>query len=301
MSALRRIASVSAASAAAVGLIVPIGVAPPAAAAPCAQTVPAATPNILAPTTPVPRPVEHLPIGRKPIDADARAPLPRLGPLPGDPDSPNSAPLQDQGAVIPWPNPPGMGNQPVPNAIQQSPNAAPAPAAAVTAPTTSIAGWVDGPASPNNTFQRFGISGADLGIVWDNGDPSNDQALIAFGDTFGDCGVAGQQWRRNTMFRSPDRTLGDGIAVPDGVVGHQYSYLQKYVVLYCSGSNNVVIRTAPAPQGPWSAPQVLVKSAQIPGGLYAPFIHPWSSGKDLYFNLSLWSAYSVMLMHTVLP
>jgi len=479
MSALRRIASVSAVSAAATGLIVPLGVAPPAAAAPCAQTVPAAAPNILAPTAPVPRPVEHLPIGRKPIDADDRAPLPRLGPLPGDPGSPNSAPLQDQGAVIPWPNPPGMGNQQVPNAIQQSPNAAPAPAAAVPAPTTSIAGWVDGPASSNNTFQRFGISGADLGIVWDNGDPGNDQALIAFGDTYGDCSVAGQQWRRNTMFRSPDRTLSDGIAVPDGAVGQQYSgspenqpnfskeiidslnlvasepsviptagisvgttqyvnfmsvkqwgnpgrwttnfsaiatsidngqnwavnlatirsaapnnvrgvpfvsgnqsfqqgafmrpgdgyvysfgtragrggaaylarvpegsvldltqyeywnkpffksgswvlnkpsaatavipapvsemsaqyntYLQKYVVLYCNGSNNVVIRTAPAPQGPWSAPQVLVKSAQIPGGLYAPFIHPWSSGKDLYFNLSLWSAYSVMLMHTVLP
>jgi hypothetical protein len=30
-------------------------------------------------------------------------------------------------------------------------------------------------------------------------------------------------------------------------------------------------------------------------------IHPWSNGKDLYFNLSLWSAYDVMLMHTELP
>ncbi|MFZ1161974.1 hypothetical protein, partial [Mycobacterium sp.] len=29
--------------------------------------------------------------------------------------------------------------------------------------------------------------------------------------------------------------------------------------------------------------------------------HPWSSGRDLYFNLSLWSSYNVMLMHTVLP
>ncbi|WP_156671010.1 DUF4185 domain-containing protein, partial [Mycobacterium sp. E1214] len=26
------------------------------------------------------------------------------------------------------------------------------------------------------------------------------------------------------------------------------------------------------------------------GGIYAPMIHPWSSGRDLYFNLSLWSA-----------
>ena len=78
-------------------------------------------------------------------------------------------------------------------------------------------------------------------------------------------------------------------------------YLKKYVALYCNGSNNVVMRTASAPQGPWSSAQTLVTATQIPGGLYAPFIHPWSTGKDLYFNLSLWSAYSVMLMHTVLP
>ncbi|GAA1432631.1 DUF4185 domain-containing protein [Mycobacterium cookii] len=431
------------------------------------------------PTLPFPRSVDHLPIGRKPADADDAAPLPRLGPLSPNPGSLNSAPIQDQAGVIPWPNPPDMGNQPGPNAMQQNPNTAPAPAAAVATPTTSIAGWLDGPASPNNTYQRFGISGADLGIVWDNGNPSNDQVLLAFGDTYGDCSVPGQQWRRNTLFRSSDRSLADGIAVPDGVIGDQNSgspenqpsfskeiidslnlvasepsviptagiavgttqyvnfmsvkqwgnpgrwttnfsaiaastdngqnwavdpatirpagwgrvpgapfvsgnqnfqqgafmrpgdgyvysfgtpsgrggaayvarvpegsvldltqyeywnkpffsngswvrnkpwaasavipapvsemsaqynpYLQKYVVLYCNGSNNVVIRTAPAPQGPWSAAQVLVTSTQIPGGIYAPFIHPWSSGRDLYFTLSLWSAYSVMLMHTVLP
>ena len=60
-------------------------------------------------------------------------------------------------------------------------------------------------------------------------------------------------------------------------------------------------RTAPTPQGPWSGEQPLVSSFQMPGGIYAPMIHPWSSGRDLYFNLSLWSAYDVMLMHTVLP
>ena len=37
----------------------------------------------------------------------------------------------------------------------------------------------------------------------------------------------------------------------------------------------------------------------MPGGIYAP--HPWSTGKELYFNLSPWSAYNVMLMRTVLP
>ena len=90
---------------------------------------------------------------------------------------------------------------------------------------------------------------------------------------------------------------------PVGEMSAQYNtYLKQYLVLYTNGgSNDVVARTAPAPQGPWSPEQLLVSSFQMPGGIYAPMIHPWSSGKDLYFNLSLWSAYDVMLMHTVLP
>ena len=32
-----------------------------------------------------------------------------------------------------------------------------------------------------------------------------------------------------------------------------------------------------------------------------PFNWPHMTGKELYYNLSLWSAYNVMLLHTVLP
>jgi hypothetical protein len=334
---------------------------------------------------------------------------------------------------------------------------------------------VTGPNSPNKTLERFGISGTDLGIPWDNGDPVDRQVLMAFGDTFGYCKVQGQQWRYNTMFRSQDRNLTDGITVAPGVASDRYSgspvrqagfskqilpgvkwapqegmiptagisvgrtqyinfmsikqwgrdgewstnysaiamspdngqnwgiypgtvratapdsvpgaryvpgnenfqqgafmrsgdgyvysfgtpsgrggpaflsrvpqgfvpdvtkyqywngdghgwvpnnpeaatpvipgpvselsahynnYLKQYLMLYTNGGNDVVARTAPAPQGPWSPEQMLVSSWQFPGGIYAPMIHPWSSGKDLYFNLSSWSAYDVMLMHTVLP
>ena len=35
--------------------------------------------------------------------------------------------------------------------------------------------------------------------------------------------------------------------------------------------------------------------------LYGAYIHPWSSGADLYFAASTWSDYNVMLMKTVLP
>jgi Domain of unknown function (DUF4185) len=472
------------------------------AADPCAQTASAAAQNrAQAPQLALGAPVLHTPTGRKPAGADDQAPLPTLGPLPAaDPgsaaaDPPSSAPKQNRAAILPVV--PGPG-QPAPNPAQPAPNAAapqaaaaPAPAAAAAAPSTTIAGWVNGPSSPNNTYQRFGISGADLGILWDNGQTgTNNQVLIAFGDTFGNCSLPDQQWRSNTMFRSSDRDLSNGIDVPNAAQkaefpvfgdpyasspieegsnlsrqiidslrlpitevtviptagisvgttqyvnfmsvkqwgnpgqwttnfsaiavstnngdnwavnratirpaafnsvpgvsyvsgnqnfqqgafvrpgdGYLYSfgtpsgrsgsayvsrvpegsaldltkyeywgkpwwnffgkaswvrnnpgnaspvisapvsemsaqyntYLKKYVVLYCDGLNNVVMRTAVAPQGPWSSAQTLVTSTQIPGGLYAPFIHPWSSGRDLYYNLSLWSAYSVMLMHTTLP
>jgi hypothetical protein len=348
----------------------------------------------------------------------------------------------------------------------------------VAAPATRV-GWINGPNSPNNTYARFTMSGADLGIMWDNGRTGQDnQILMAFGDTFGNCNVAGQQWRSNTLFRSNDRNLSDGVSVPDPVYGNVYAgspvtaarpnfskqiidslnlspqeatvipttgisvgttqyvdfmsvsawgnpgswstnfsgiavsddngenwsvprssirpswffsvpsnfltpnmfiwgyqnfqqgafvrsngyvyafgtgagrggmaflsrvkedsitdvwsyeyyspfgwipacpfcaiqviwdatsemsvawndYLNKFVVLYTNALNNVVMRTADKPEGPWSDTTTLVTSASMPG-IYAPFMHPWSSGRDLYFNLSLWGPYSVMLMHTTL-
>ncbi|OBK33265.1 hypothetical protein A5658_13605 [Mycobacterium sp. 1245111.1] len=479
--------------AATMGLIASVVMAPPAAADPCSPAASAAATNngraLPGAATPPP---EHMPTGRMPRGAQTQAMPPGLGPLPAAasdsaaPGALNFAPMQQQGAVLPPPAPglPGPAGQQVPNPMGLTTGA---PAAAVAAPTTTIVSWIDGPNSPNNTYARFAISGADLGIMWDNGQTgANDQVLIAFGDTFGNCSVAGQQWRSNTLFRSADHNLADGVSVPDPAFGNVYAgspvlsatppgsnfsrqiiaslnlaptevtiiptagisvgttqyvnfmsvrqwgnpgqwttnfsaiavstdngetwtagretvrpsfffsvpsvwfnwgnqnfqqgafvrrdgylysfgtpsgrsgsayvsrvpenavldlsqyqywsqpwwnffgtgswvtnspwaatpvisapvsemsvqyndYLNKYIVLYTDGSNSVVMRTSDNPQGPWSTAQTLVTSTQLPGGIYAPFIHPWSTGRDLYFNLSLWSTYSVMLMHTTLP
>jgi hypothetical protein len=471
-------------SAAAIASVAPIGLVAPASAATCnapeANVDPPASPAIV----PSPSPVGQSPIGRKPRGANENAPLPQLGPLIAallHPNSQNAAPLQQQADVVP-PAPPDASGQALPNAEQANPEPAAAavpsasdPAAAIGESTTSLVEWVTGPNSPNKTLERFGISGTDLGILWDNGDPGNPQVLMAFGDTFGYCRLHGQQWRYNVMLRSQDRDLSRGISVPPGVVGNIYSgsplqqanfskriipglklvpaqegmiptagisvgktqylnfmsikqwnrdgdwtsnysaiamshdngqnwgiypgtvrattpesvpgaryvagnenfqqgaflrggdgylysfgtpagrggsaylarvpqgfvpdvtkyqywnadngswvpnepsaatpvipgpvgemsaqynsYLKQYLVLYGDGGNNIVARTAPAPQGPWSPEQTLVSSMQIPGGVYAPYLHPWSTGKDLYYTLSLWSAYDVMLMHTTL-
>ena len=90
----------------------------------------------------------------------------------------------------------------------------------------------------------------------------------------------------------------------------QYNeYLDKYVVMYGNGQNNVILRTADTPEGPWSAPVTVATSLQYPG-LYAPLIHPLSGTgeltdelgdpdlSNLYWNMSLWGNYNVVLMQT---
>lgn len=75
---------------------------------------------------------------------------------------------------------------------------------------------------------------------------------------------------------------------------------ERFVMLSGNEERGAIeMRTAPAPEGPWSEPDVLVTHRQI-GGLYAPFIHPSSTGDDLYFTASSWADYNVMLLHTTL-
>ena len=476
MSRRPRIVSIPTASAAAIGLVVAFVAAPAATAEPCegaaaaAQPLPTQAFRLPSPSRIAPF---NRPIGHKPVGANDQAPMPRLGQLPLEilkAFIPQAGKVKQQAAVVPPQPNPGRAQQPQP--VPQPRPAAPAPAAAAPMPSgpasTSIVGWVTGPDSPNRTIQRFAITGTDLGIMWDNGDPANHQVLMAFGDTNGYCGIPGKQWRYNVLFRSQDGSLANTVAVPDGVVANRYSgspvwrqgiskqiinsigrapqetgiiptagvasggrqfinfmsirnwdspgswstnfsaiatsadngetwavypgtirppgggnenfqmgaflkpgpgdpylymygtpsgrggsayvarvapnlipdlskyeyfnadsnawvpanpgaatpvipgpvgemsvqyntYLKQYLALYGNGANDVVMRTAPTPQGPWSPEQLLVPSAQIPGGIYAPYLHPWSTGKELYYNLSLWSAYNVMLMKTVLP
>lgn len=96
-----------------------------------------------------------------------------------------------------------------------------------------------------------------------------------------------------------------GVANPGNNVSEmsvQYNKsLNKYVVLYGDQFNNIVMRTSDTPQGTWSSAKVLMP--QQNGGIYAPMMHPWSpstlgTGDELYWNLSHWGNYNVMLMRT---
>ena len=238
LTAIPRVVSLSVVSVTAIGFFVAIGPAPSANATPCSAPEANVDPPAAPPPMPAPQPVVQPPTGRRPSHANDQAPLPKLGPLissllkPGAGGQRYSAPIQPQAGVVPppGPNPPAPGIPQPPNANQLQPNAAPVPPQPAPPPPASIAGaptslvdWVTGTDGPNKTLQRFGISGTDLGIVWDNGDPANRQVLMAFGDTFGYCKVHGQQWRYNVLFRSSDHDLSHGIHIADGVPNDRYS------------------------------------------------------------------------------
>ena len=112
-------------------------------------------------------------------------------------------------------------------------------------------------------------------------DPS--KAGVVFGRDTGACGIGKPGNQVSEMSVQYNPTLG------------------KYVTLYGDQFNNIVLRTADRPEGTWSAATVLIP--QQNGGIYAPMMQPWSpstlgTGTDLYWNLSLWSEYNVMLMKT---
>lgn len=466
--------------------VAPVVVAAPAAADPCSVFVPGPQSRMMPQQAPqqrmLPRlPILHLPIGRKPAE-------------PGTVTTPDSAIMTPSAALLP-----DASGQPVPNpAVPQSvlpddftpdsiarnvtepaqPRSA-APTAVAAAGEATMVEWVTGAAgpgevAPNNTYSRFGISGTDLGIMWDNGYSGADrQLLMAFGDTFGNCDIPGQEWRSNVLFRTSDTDPAHGISVPaaqygnlkagspvnanrpnfskqiinslglanevtiiptaaisvgttqyinfmsisawgqpgswstnfsaiavsndngenwtvpqssirpsmffavpsvffmwgeqnfqqqayvkkdgyvyaygttpgrggsvflsrvaEGQITDRWAYeyytpfgwvrwfpflaiqvvfdrtselsvayskeLDKFLMLYTNTFNNVVMRTAENPEGPWSDATTLV-SAAGKGGIYAPYIHPWSpvitgDGNELYFTMSQWSNYNVALM-----
>ncbi|MBJ8348688.1 DUF4185 domain-containing protein [Antrihabitans sp. YC2-6] len=77
------------------------------------------------------------------------------------------------------------------------------------------------------------------------------------------------------------------------------SYLKKFVALYTNEAQGLVMAKADRPEGPWSAPEMLISGRDV-GGLYGAYIHPWSSGPNLYYVATTWTDYNVMLVRTTL-
>ncbi|WP_433273749.1 DUF4185 domain-containing protein [Actinosynnema sp. CS-041913] len=73
--------------------------------------------------------------------------------------------------------------------------------------------------------------------------------------------------------------------------------LRRWVSLALDESRAaIVLRTAPAPNGPWSGGRVVAHAVDYPA-LYGGFLHPSSAdGPDLYFSMSQWAPYDSKLM-----
>ena len=101
---------------------------------------------------------------------------------------------------------------------------------------------------------------------------------------------------------SPKESAAVPIAIgPISEVSVQWNaHTGKWLMMYLDESRaSVVLRSSESLTGPWSGEKVVVKGKDFPG-LYGTYMHPWSSGEDLYFTMSQWDPYNVFLMHTKL-
>lgn len=104
----------------------------------------------------------------------------------------------------------------------------------------------------------------------------------------------GQEWIKN------DPNVAAPIVDNVGELSVAYNkYLGQYLMLTTDPFDSIVMRRSPTPVGPWSPPEVIVDTRELPSA-YAPYIHPWSSGPDLYFLATVHRNYNVLLLRTTL-
>ena len=95
--------------------------------------------------------------------------------------------------------------------------------------------------------------------------------------------------------------LADAVEIVPAPVGELSvawnDYLGRWIMIYLDEpQRGLVIRDAPALTGPWSETHMLVDSVDYPS-LYGSYLHPLaSSGETIYFNMSQWGPYNVLLM-----
>ncbi|WP_214319683.1 DUF4185 domain-containing protein [Nonomuraea sediminis] len=106
-------------------------------------------------------------------------------------------------------------------------------------------------------------------------------------------------WTGSSWQAGADTLAAPVVAAPVAELSVQYNaYTGRWLMTYLQGSD-IILRSAPAPTGPWSSPGVVASSADYPG-LYGGFMHPWSSGSSLYLAMSEWTPYNVYLIRITL-
>ncbi|NMO91110.1 DUF4185 domain-containing protein [Actinomycetospora sp. TBRC 11914] len=186
--------------------------------------------------------------------------------------------------------------------------------------------WKDQPAARWPANSKFG----QVAYVRPGG-PDDPKAPVPAGSTPGDTvyvyGIPGGRYGDLSLAKVPAAQLteaaayrywngstwvaGEANATPviKGPVGELSvrwsSYYKQWIMMYLvDDTGEIVLRTAPAPTGPWSAAQVVTTTKEFPKA-YAPYLTPrWNDGPDLWFTMSQFTTYRVELMRTrlqVLP
>lgn len=133
----------------------------------------------------------------------------------------------------------------------------------------------------------FGIHGGRFGGVALARVPS-DQVLDMAAYTYWD----GSDWA------SDIEAAVEIVPAPVGELSVAWNeYLGRWIMTYLQEFDRaIVLREAPALTGPWSDRHELVSGDDYPS-LYGAYLHPWfSDGETIYFNMSQWGPYNVMLM-----
>jgi hypothetical protein len=103
------------------------------------------------------------------------------------------------------------------------------------------------------------------------------------------------QYWNGTSWVASESSAAAVVSAPVSELSVRYdAYTGKWLMMYLQGED-IILRSASSPTGPWSSPQIVVSSADYPG-LYGGFMHPWSANGTIYFTMSQWDPYNVYLM-----
>ncbi|MFI7001378.1 DUF4185 domain-containing protein [Nocardia sp. NPDC050175] len=153
----------------------------------------------------------------------------------------------------------------------------------------------------NSNFQMNAFL-KDGGFIYEYGTPSgrNQEAFVARVPEAQIADLGAYEYWDGGAWKRGDVNAAAPIMWGVGELSVMYNaYLGQYISLTTDPFNSVVLRRASAPTGPWSDPEVLIDTRELPSA-YAPSIFPYQTGRDLYYLTTVHSQYNVLLMRTPL-
>ena len=114
--------------------------------------------------------------------------------------------------------------------------------------------------------------------------------------------AAYEYWTGKGWSRGNSAVATPIVAGPVGELSIRYDKtLRSWEMMYLDeAAEAIVLRLAPDPAGPWGAPIQVANATEYPD-LYGAFLNPDSEGRELYFTMTQYKKYNVMMMHATLP